>query len=119
MNEIMSYLVGDLGIAKFTAAFIFATIGVMLSLLWSTTKRDPLSDKSPTNFSWNFFWNDNTKRLLKSILSTILTVFVSIRFMKDLLGVEFSMVGAFLIGLFLDRIVLLIKKKKDSFNQNP
>jgi hypothetical protein len=117
MNEILSYLVGDLGVAKFIAAFIFAMIGVCLSLLWGTTKRDPESEKSPVHFSWNFLWNDNTKRILKSIASTILTVFVSIRFMKDLFGIEFSMVGSLLIGLFLDQAVVFIKKKKQSFGK--
>lgn len=117
MNEIVSYLIGDLGVAKFFAAFIFALIGVSLSLLWGTTQRNPESDKSPVHFSWNFFWNDNTKRILKSIISTILTVFVSIRFMKDLFGIEFSMVGSLLIGLFLDQVVAIIKKKKESFGQ--
>lgn len=116
MQEIISYLIGDLGVAKFVAAFIFAIIGVILSLLWSTTQRDPASYKSPVHFSWNFFWSDNTKRILRSIFSTILTVFVSIRFVKDLLGIEFSMATCFLIGLFLDRIVVLIKKKKETFS---
>jgi hypothetical protein len=118
MNDIASYLIGDLGVAKFIAAFIFAIIGVVLSLLWSTTTRNPSSDKSPEHFSWNFFWSDNTKRILRSIVSTLLTVFVSIRFVKDLLGIEFSMATCFLIGLFLDQVVFIIKKKKESFANN-
>jgi hypothetical protein len=119
MNEIASYLIGDLGVAKFAAAFIFAIIGVVLSLLWSTTVRNPSSDKSPQHFSWKFYWFDNARRILKSVVSTLLTVFVSIRFVNELLGVEFSMATCFLIGLFLDRVVVFIKKKQENFASKP
>jgi hypothetical protein len=118
MQEIASYLIGDLGVAKFVAAFIFAIVGVVLSLLWSTTVRNPASPRSPEHFSWNFFWNDNTIRILKSIISTVLTVFISIRFMNDLIGIEFSMASCVLVGLFQDQVVLLIKKKKENFTTN-
>lgn len=112
MQEFIENLTGDLSVGKFLAAFVFSLVGVALSLLYGTTKRDPNSNRTPLCFSWDFFWSDNMKRILKSAATTILTVFVSLRFTKELLGFELSMVIAFLIGLCLDRIAEVLKQKQ-------
>lgn len=58
MEEFMSYILGGMTVAKFAAAFTFALVGVFLSLLIGTTKRDVNSVRTPFHFSWSFFWND-------------------------------------------------------------
>jgi len=94
------------------AAFAMALIGIFISLLISTTKRDPLSPRTPREFSWNFFWNDNVKRILKSIALTVLVLFVTIRFSQELMGQKLTMFYAFSLGLGLDKVIERLKRKK-------
>lgn len=95
------------------AGFLFAIIGVSLNALLKTTKRDPLSERTPTDFSWRFFWNDNVKRLLKSAATTILVIFVSLRFFKELTGAgsELSMFYCLGVGFGIDVAITAIRNK--------
>lgn len=105
---------GTLNPELLAAAFVMALIGIALSLLLFTTKRDPMSDRTPIEFSWKFFWNDNLKRVLKSIALTILVLFVTIRFSQEIMGQKLTMFYAFSLGLGLDKVIETIKKKKES-----
>lgn len=105
---------GSLNPGMLSAAFVMAVIGIALSLLLFTTKRDPLSERTPTHFSWKFFWNDNLKRILKSITLTVLVLFVTIRFSQELMGQKLTMFYAFSLGLGLDKVIEMLKKKKES-----
>lgn len=100
-------------VGALVAAFVFALLGVLLNALLKTAKRDPLTDKSPVQFSWSFFWNDNVKRFLKSALITLIVIFVSIRFFKELTGAgnELSMLYAFGVGFGIDRAIIALKSK--------
>lgn len=102
------------------AGFLFAIIGVALNALLKTTKRDPLSERTPTEFSWNFFWNDNVKRLLKSAATTIIVIFLSIRFFKELTGAgsEVLMLYSFGIGFGIDKAIWALRKKTGTGTTN-
>lgn len=111
MNEFLQNLTGGITAGKFAASFFFTLIGIFLSLMLSTTTRDPSSKRTPFCFSWDFFWSDNAKRIAKSVALTLLVIFVSIRFAKELLGMELTMIFSFGVGLGLDRIKEVLKNK--------
>lgn len=97
------------------AGFAFATLGVLLNALLKTTSRDPLSTRTPTEFSWAFFWNDNIKRLLKSALTTIIVIFLSLRFFKELTGSDvISMLYCVGVGFSIDKAIAALRKKTES-----
>jgi flagellar biosynthesis protein FlhB len=104
---------GTLNPELLAAAFVMALIGIALSALLFTTKRDPLSARTPTHFSWKFFWNDNTKRIVKSILTTVLILFITIRFSQELMGQKLTMFYAFGLGFGLDKVIEKLRKKKE------
>ena len=95
------------------AGFIFALLGVLLNALLKTASRDPMASRTPVEFSWKFFWNDNVKRFINSGLTTLVVIFLSLRFFKELTGVEdsISMVYCFGVGFAIDKAVMALKKK--------
>lgn len=105
---------GALNPELLAAAFVMSLIGIALSALLFTTKRDPLSERTPTEFSWHFFWNDNVKRIIKSILTATLVLFITIRFSQELMGQKLTMFYAFGVGFGLDKIIEKLRKKKES-----
>jgi|SRR5690606_34807608 len=105
---------GTLNPGMLAAAFVMSLIGIALSMLLFTTKRDPLSERTPTHFSWKFFWNDNVKRIAKAIATTVLVLFITIRFSQELMGQKLTMFYAFGVGFGLDKVIEKIKKKKES-----
>ena len=76
-------------------------------LLMGTKLRDPASVNSPAKFSWAYLWSDNIRRILASILA----VYLSLRFMPDLLGWELNEWKALLVGTAWDGIALFLKQK--------
>lgn len=111
--QILDYLTGGIDANKFIAAGIFALVGVFLSLLLGTTKRDVESPRTPIQFDWNYFWSDNTKRFLTSLATGIIVIFVSLRFAKELFGVELSMIYSFGCGLGFDRLIEYFKNLRN------
>jgi len=45
----------------------FALVGVFLSILLQTTKRDIPAPHTPVQFSWSFLWSDNSRRVYTAI----------------------------------------------------
>lgn len=97
------------------AAFVFAIIGVFLTLLWGTTARQPASAGSPVGFSWKYLWNDNLKR----IIAVLLMVSVSLRFMPELFNFELSAWHGFIVGISWDGLAFLIKQKTALLDSKP
>ena len=99
------YLLGNMPVAAFLAAFFFALIGVTISLLLQANKRDPGASSTPYHFSYRFLLQDNWKRIVLSLL----LIFVTIRFYSELTGKELSMYFALGIGLGLDKLAQVVK----------
>ena len=89
------------------AAFVFALIGIFITLLLGTTTRQVLSENSPMHFSWSYLLSDNFKR----IVATLLMVVISLRFVHDLFGFELSSWHGFVIGSGWDGLAFIIKQK--------
>ena len=107
-------IIGSNDLTSFLAAFIFALIGVALSLLWHATTRNQNSPNTPVKFSWNFLLSDNVKRIAASLI----TIFIAIRFYPDLFGKPINEYLAFGVGLGLDKISEVIKNKTNLLDVN-
>lgn len=89
------------------AAFLFALIGIFITLLLGTYARVPDSPTSPKGFSWSYLWSDNFKR----IVATLLMVVVSLRFIHDIFGFELSAWHGFIVGSGWDGLAFIIKQR--------
>ncbi|MES2004349.1 MAG: hypothetical protein V4450_07495 [Bacteroidota bacterium] len=98
-------LIGSNDLSSFAAAFFFALIGVALSLLLQTTKRDINASGTPFHFSWSFFLADNIKR----IAAGLILIYIAIRFYPELFGKPINEYLAFVVGVGLDKVAELIK----------
>jgi hypothetical protein len=107
MNKFQSVLTGETPEDVFLGFAFFAILGIALSLLWHTTKREPLSTTTPVKFNWFFLFRDNAKRIAASIL----TVYVCLRFTPEILNVQLNDFWAFAIGLGFDKLAEFIKEK--------
>jgi hypothetical protein len=107
MKEFLHLVIGTDNWPMYFAEWFFAILGITLSLLIGVATRKPLSETSPVHFSFSFFWSDNMRR----ILVTVLSVFVTLRFANDIIGVDISLWGSLGIGLSHDLLVGLLKKK--------
>lgn len=96
---------GDPGM--FLAALVYAMVGVTISLLYDSSKRDQNKVSTPNDFSWGYLLIDNIKRIVLSVLLVV----VSLRFSRELLGADLTMYLALLIGIGFDRLGLLLKNK--------
>lgn len=97
------------------AGFFFALLGVLLNALLGTKKRDPASPRTPFKFSWGFFFSDNTARLLKNGLTTLIVIFLSLRFVDQLIAgsTGLSMGYAFVVGFGIDEAIQRLKNYRD------
>lgn len=107
MNNFYSILTGKTPEDIFMGFAFFAILGVTLSLLLHTNKRDPLSTGTPVKFNWIFMLRDNVKRIVASII----TVYVCLRFTPEILNVQLNDFWAFAIGLGFDKLFEYIKEK--------
>lgn len=96
---------GDPGM--FLAAMVYALVGVIISLLYDSAKRDQNKLSTPNDFSWGYMLIDNLKRIALSVLLVV----VSLRFSREILGADLTMYLALLIGIGFDRLGLLLKNK--------
>jgi len=95
------------------AGFAFALLGVLLNALLKASSRDPNDSRTPMQFSWGFFWSDNVRRFINSGLTTVIVIFLSLRFFKELTGVQdsVSMIYCFGVGFAIDKAVMALKKR--------
>lgn len=107
-------LIGSVDPQTFIASFLFALIGVALSLLLHTTKRDVRSDNTPFAFSWSFLLKDNIRR----IIAGLLLIYVAIRFYPDLFGEPMTDWTALGIGLAIDKVAELLKNHTNLLSVN-
>jgi hypothetical protein len=107
MNTIFQHLLGTNDIPKFIACVFFAMIGTVISLLVHATNRDKNSMKTPYKFSFVFLIADNWQRILLNLL----LILVTIRFCKEITGMELSMFVSLLIGVGYDKLGEFLRNK--------
>lgn len=113
MKEFQQYVLGELSIPYYLAAFFFASIAILLSLYLHSRTRDPQSQRTPVSFSWKFLIWDNLLR----IAVTVSLMFLFFRFSPDIFGKPLSFPIAVGIGFFLsfglDKAVQWLQQKFD------
>lgn len=109
MKEFITAVLGTDSIIAFITLAFFAFVGVMLSLLMQTTKRDPTSVNTPFEFSWKFLMSDNAKRFLAGVI----LIYLALRFTPELFGIKINEFWAFGIGFGSDKIAEFVKTKTD------
>lgn len=119
LKAVLGHILGEADVAHWIGAIFFACVGVTISLLISSSKRDASSPGTPYKFSFWYLVFDNGKRIALSML----LIFVTLRFSQDILGAQLTMYLALGIGLAFDRLsahlqemgitALLSKRKKD------
>lgn len=105
MDKFLEQVLGTTDLGTYLAAYIFAGIGVLISLRIKANSRDKLSDNTPYNFSWRFLIQDN----LLQITSNIGLLFLAFRFTNEFYGQELSMKLAVFMGAGIDSLIELFK----------
>jgi hypothetical protein len=115
MNELQSYILGELSVAYYLAAGFFCFLAILISLYDHSRKRDKDSTRTPEKFSWSFLLWDNAKR----IVTTLLVMFLIFRFSPVVVGKPLSMEIAVGVGFFLslglDKVIQLLRDKFNWF----
>lgn len=107
MNNLFQHLLGTGDIAKFIACVFFALLGTVISLLVHATNRDKNSTKTPYKFSFVFLIADNWQRILLNLL----LILVTIRFCKEVTGIDLNMFVSLCIGISYDKIGEYLRNK--------
>lgn len=116
---------GDKPDGYYIAGLFFSILGILISLYWSSRKRDPLSSSTPVRFSWTFLIWDNGKR----IVTTLIVMFILFRVFNFTDPLQMIAVGI-TATLFLDQILewlmnkaewlcKLLKADRNNFPQKP
>lgn len=113
MQEFKQYILGELSVPYYLAAFFFSSIAILLSLYMHSRHRDVSSTRTPVAFSWKFLIWDNLLR----IAATISLMFLFFRFSPDIFGKPLSFPIAVGIGFFLsfglDKAIQWLQTKFD------
>ena len=107
LSKFIQIISGSETPGTFSGLVFFAIIGIFLSLLMQTTKRDVSSPATPFCFSFKFLFSDNNKRIVASII----LVYIALRFTPDLIGVEITQFYAFVIGYSSDKLSQILKNR--------
>ena len=118
--ENYSLLLGYLSLKMFLAMILFAAVGIGISLLLDSQKRDQTSTNTPEKFSFKFLLRDNWK----SIVLTAIVVLVTLRFASSLFPAQFVgdtvgtpegldkwIFGSLLIGIGYNQLIQVLKKR--------
>ena len=118
--ENYSLVLGFLSLKVFLVMILFSVIGIAISLLVDSQKRNQASTSTPKEFSFVFLLKDNWK----SIVLTALVVLVTLRFAASLFpdqfngnvigtpeGLEKWLFGSLLIGLGFNQLIQILKKR--------
>jgi hypothetical protein len=97
MEEFKGYILGELSIPYYLAAFVFSSLAIIVSLLLHARKRNPNSARTPEKFSFSFLIWDNLIR----VMVTLILMFFFFRFSPRLFGGQLSMEIAVAVGFFL------------------
>jgi len=122
-TDVISGLLGDLSMADYTVAFIFAGIGILIrtGIVTRNGVVDPTND-TPMKFSLSYWFWHNLPYKSFVVLLNVCIIFVSLRFPKDIteyIGMQWlsSMATnfyAFILGLLLDYIIDKMRKKSEA-----
>lgn len=91
----------------FATQYFFAIVGVIISLLIHSNKRDVNAPTTPYKFKLTFLLLDNWKRIVLNLL----LIYITIRFFKEITGVELSLFFCLLVGIGFDKLAEWIKTK--------
>lgn len=115
-----TYILGFIPAVLFFAMLSFATLGIVMSLLIDSQKRDQNSTSTPEKFSYKFLIKDNWKSIAFTILAVILTLrfapwFFPDQFSQEALniigGSEKWLLGSLFIGLGYNQLLQIWKSK--------
>lgn len=107
---IYEYLLGGLDVEFVVSFYIFSLIGMLLSLLvhYESKKKKDKKAGNKREFSFGYWLKDNGVR----VLTTILVVFACMRLPEKFgWSGEIDMGFAFMVGLTMDVIIILLRKK--------
>ena len=126
--ENYNYLLGYVSLKMFLVMLLFATLGIIVSLLIDSQRRNQSSKNTPQYFSWAFLLRDNWKTIAMTVLIVILTLrfatsFFPAQFSGDDLatpsGSEKWFFGSLVIGLCFNQLIQVWKKTRaGSFLKN-
>lgn len=104
-TEILNYILGDLSASFLIAFYLFALLGVILSMLLHYGKK---AKKSKTKFNLKYWLTDNMVRFFTSVFC----IFIVARFFDNLpIDMELNMFLGLVIGASLDQVIVLVRNK--------
>ena len=113
MEEFKSLVLGEVSVACYLAAELFALLALIVSLYLHSFTRDVKSPNTPVEFSWMFLITDNVKRIVVGQI----VLFLLFRFTSEYIGRSLNMKTAVAIGFLLSfGIDKAIQFLKDRFN---
>lgn len=105
MENFLTQFLGTSDTMLFTVAFIYALLGLFISLGVSVKNRNKGSIATPRQFDLRFFLMDNAERIGKNAM----ILFAMCRFYTEMYGDPISSWKAFLLGLAFDRAYAVLK----------
>jgi C4-dicarboxylate transporter len=108
---VIGYLFNSIPFEFYVSFYIFAIIGMTFSMLvhFQQLKKKNKRIQKKIKFDFKYWLKNNVVRMLTNLIA----IFIFIRFKDNLnVGIELSMFLAFVIGLSIDRAVLIIKNLK-------
>lgn len=97
---------GAYPVGMFEWCMFFAFMGFLFIFAVDVMTRDVNSPKTPVKFSWVVLIEKNWARVVVNIIA----LYVAVRFFPEINGKPLSEHGAFVAGIGLDGVIVLLKK---------
>jgi hypothetical protein len=104
-DKLVTEILGQSTPLHFFVLFVWAMVGVIISLLIHATNRDVASTRTPVKFNFLFLLKDNAGRVVLNLLLIIVTL----RFCKEITGFDINQFVAFCIGICYDKLAELLR----------
>lgn len=110
MKEFFGYILGELTIAWYAAAFVFNFLGLFIR--WSVTTTIGIrKNVDVPKFNLAYWWYNNGRREVLRVLEVLAIVFVSLRFCSEWFQTAPSMAVACGFGLAYDLLRYFFRRK--------
>lgn len=113
MQEFKQYILGELSVPYYLAAFFFCTLTIIVSLWSHSRKRDPQSSRTPEKFKWSFLIWDNLQRVVITLILMFLFFRFSPRIFNGPLSMEMAAGIGIVLSLGLDKAIQFLQTKFD------
>jgi hypothetical protein len=104
--DVLVLILKNFDVAAFIVALLAALLGIFVSMVVGSTKRDVSSDRTPRQHSWLFLLKDNVIR----VITNLFLIAILLTWSQNIFGATVTSWLGFLLGLAGDYVAIIVQR---------